>query len=100
MSLFTNGNARITRLIIVQVFMGVLVMVLTQVIANLPAQDWLTPHQLKVTSFVIGTLLTAIKGIELFFTKTVALLKGQRDDELPAISTVETSTKTETIKTP
>ena len=88
MSLFTNGNARVTRLIILQLAMGALVMVLVQVLANLPAQDWLSPKALKVTSFVIGTVLTTIKGAEMFFSKTVALFKT--GEEPPTIQTGNT----------
>lgn len=76
MSLFTNGNARVTRLIIWQLAMGAVVMVLTQVLANLPAQDWLTLKQLKIASFVIGLVLTTIKGGEMFFSKTVSLFRN------------------------
>jgi len=91
MSIFTNGNARITKLILLQLAAGVVVMVLTQVLANLPAQDWLSPKALKVTSFVLGTVLTAIKGGEMFFSKTVALFKG-KDPETVSGNT-ETITK-------
>lgn len=92
MSLFSNGNARVTRLIILQLAMGALVMVLVQVLANLPAQDWLSPKALKITSFVIGIVLTTIKGAEMFFSKTVALFKA--GEEPPTISSGNTETIT------
>lgn len=75
MGLFDNGNKRVARLVLLQLGAGVGVMILTQILANLPAQDWLSSHALKVTSFVIGVVLTAIKGAEMFFSKTVAMFK-------------------------
>ncbi len=73
--LFQNGNRRVMRLVILQLAAGVVVMVLTQVLANLPAQDWISPKALKIVSFIIGTSLTAIKGGEMFFSKTATLFK-------------------------
>lgn len=81
MSLFTNGNARITRLIIIQLGLGTAYMVLTQIQGFLPNLDFLTPKQLKLASFVIATVLTAFRGGEMFFSKTTALLKDHKEPE-------------------
>ncbi len=99
MGMFTNGNARVTRLVIVQLALGAIVMVLTQVLANLPAQDWLTLKQLKIASFVIGLVLTTIKGGEMFFSKTAALFKDHATtmpDDPTSTVTVSQTTKVET----
>lgn len=76
MGLFQNGNKRVARLVVLQVGAGAGIMVLTQILANLPAQHWLSQRALEVTCFVIGTVLTAAKGIEMFFSKTVAMFKN------------------------
>lgn len=85
MSLFTNGNARITRLIIVQLALSSLSLLIMQIQGFLPALDFLTPKELKITSFSLSVSLVAIEAGKMFFNKTVALLKGQRDDETPVV---------------
>lgn len=100
--LFANGNARVTRLVILEMAAGIVTLVLINVIATLPAQDWMTPHALKITSFVLGTVLSIIKGMEMFFSKTSSLYKQHPDADVPAsgivttIGTVTTTTETKT----
>lgn len=99
MGMFTNGNAKATRLIIIQLGIGVVVMVLTQVLGNLPSLDFLTPTALKLTSFIIGTTLTALRGAEMFFSKTASLLKtGESPTDVAQL--LKTGDTTQFLKKP
>lgn len=83
--MFKNGNRRIARLVIYRLGAGVLIMVLGQVLANLPSQDWLTQEQIKIFCFIGGTILTVAKGVEFFFDKTINMFKNHEitDDPEP-----------------
>lgn len=93
MSLFTNGNARITRLIIVQLGLAQFSLILMAVQGYLPTLDFLTPKELKITSFSIAVTLVSIRAGEMFFNKVASLFKGESVDP-PAISTTKTESKT------
>lgn len=92
MGLFTNGNARVTKLIIIQLGLASLSMVLIQVLGFLPSLDFLTPRQLKITCFALSVALSCNKAGELFFNKTASLLKSYSPDKAPEIPAVSGST--------
>lgn len=56
---------------------GIVVIVVTQILGMLPALDFLPPIALKLTSFGLGVVLTAAKGIEMFFDQSAQLEKDE-----------------------
>ena len=63
---------------------GVVVIIITQILGNLPMLDFLSPQALKLTSFSLGVLLTIAKGIEMFFDQTAQLENEHLDaDQTP-----------------
>lgn len=70
-----NGNRRIARLAVSKVAWGVVAMVLSQVLGMLPSLDFVSPEKLKLISFALAVILTASKGVELFFDQTMQLFK-------------------------
>ncbi len=79
--MFKNGNARITRLVIFELGCGLLLMVIMQVQGNMVAQDWMSPPTLKKVGFILSTVGTLVKAMELFFSKTVALFQPHQEPE-------------------
>lgn len=92
MGLFTNGNARVTRLIIIQLGLAQVSLILMAVQGYLPTLDWLTPKQLKTLSFSIAVTLVSIKAGEMFFNKVASLLKSG-EPSIPLTGNTETITK-------
>ncbi len=88
--MFQNGNKRIGRLIMIRLAWGVVAMVLIQIQGHLPSLDFLDKDTLKLVSFALAVLLTVSKGAEMFFDKTVQMLKSH---EIPTGDT-ETTEKT------
>jgi len=74
--LFTNGNKRVMRLTIYELASGVLILVIGGILATLPSQDWLSVRSIKIACFVLGTMQTTLKGVEMFFSKTISLFKS------------------------
>lgn len=52
-------------------------MVLMQIQGYLPSLDFLDSATLKLTSFGLAVLLTVSKGAEMFFDKTIQLIKNK-----------------------
>lgn len=75
MALFTNGKARITRLVLFELVCGVLIIIIGQILGTLPSQDWLAPTAIKKASFFLGVFQVCIKGAEMFFSKTTSLFQ-------------------------
>lgn len=73
MALFSNGKSRITRLVIFELGCGILIMIDAQILGTLPSQDWLTPEHRAKLCFALGLVLVLLKGMEMFFSKTVSL---------------------------
>lgn len=75
MSLFQNGNARVTKLIIWQLALGLLLIALTQIQGYLPSLE-MDPKTLKFTSFVFASVISLIRSGEMFFNKTASMFKN------------------------
>lgn len=82
MPLFQNGNRRIARLVIYELGAGVGIMVCSQVMGSLPAQDWMSQEHMKKVCFALGVVVTLLKGMELFFSKTITMFKSHELDGL------------------
>lgn len=84
--MFQNGNRRVMRLTIYELASGVMILVIGGVLATLPSQDWLNLRTIKIACFILGTAQTTLKGVEMFFSKTITLFKSgeiQTDDTQP-----------------
>ena len=55
---------------------SVVVLVITQIQGYLPTLDWLPQNVLKPTCFILAVLLTAMKGVEMFYEKSEQLFKS------------------------
>lgn len=96
MGLFTNGNSRITKLIIIQLALSSITLILIQVQGFLPSLDFLTPKELKIVSFSLSTTLVGFKAGEMFFNKVASLFKSP-SPEIPTIANPLSTGNTETI---
>lgn len=76
MGLFTNGNARVTRLIICQLLLSAFTMIIVQVQGFLPSLDFIGPKALKITAFTLSVLLSINEAFKAFFNKTATLLNN------------------------
>lgn len=74
--MFTNGNRRIARLVLIKLAWATIIMVLIQVQGYLPTLDFVSPVVKERLGFAIAILLTVSKGGEMFFDKTIQLLKN------------------------
>jgi hypothetical protein len=81
MAFFTNGKARITRLVLFELSCGVLIIIIGQVLGTLPSQDWLEQETIKKYCFFLGVAQVVIKGVEMFFSKTVSLFQDYEKKE-------------------
>ncbi len=95
MGLFTNGNARVTKLIIIQLALGQLVLVLNIIQGILPMFG-LTLLQLQRASASIMIFLVMIKGGEMFFNKVATLFKNN-SEEIPPVANPLSTGNTEMI---
>jgi hypothetical protein len=69
---------------------GIAVLVLTQVLGDLPMLDFLPQNYLKLIAFFMGVLLTVAKGVEMFFAQLAgeppeAIAPAARDAEILAL---------------
>jgi hypothetical protein len=81
--LLTNGKGKVLRrLSLRRCAIGCVVIVLGGVVSSLPSQDWISPETLKKILFGLGTLMSVIKGVEMFYDQTAAMVKsGDFDTE-------------------
>jgi len=61
---------------------GIVVMVLTQMLSSIPTLDMMPVFWVKLLSWIIGTMLTVAKGIEMFFDQSSRLIKSANESPL------------------
>jgi len=70
---------------------GVAIMVCSQILGVLPTQQWINDIHKQQICFALGVAVTLMKGMEFFFSKTVAMFKSHEVPDSLEVTTTATS---------